>query len=89
MKPFSKYEPLRRHLVAHPDDQHALCLTFAEIEKIIAARLPSSAYERRAWWGNQSDVSRRPQARAWREAGYIVSTLDQDRANGWVRFVRE
>jgi hypothetical protein len=66
----SKYDPLNRYLEQLPSDRDDVRLTFAEIEKILGHTLPNSAYEYRAWWGNQSDYSARPQAAAWMTAGF-------------------
>ena len=61
-----KYDSLRDYLLK----QHLreIELTFAEIEKILGARLPKSA-ERPQWWANRA-ASGRPQREAWRVAGY-------------------
>jgi putative restriction endonuclease len=68
-----KYEPLGEHLAA--SNQKRLELTFGEIEDIIAAKLQPSAFKFEQWWENQSDVGRRPQARAWTEAGFLVANV--------------
>jgi hypothetical protein len=61
-----KYDALRDYLLKqHPRE---IELTFAEIEKILGARLPKTA-ERPQWWANQV-ASGRPQREAWRVAGY-------------------
>ena len=39
-------------------------MTFAEIEQILGAALPKSAYRYRPWWANQR-AGTRVHARAW------------------------
>ena len=84
----SKYEPLEDYLKERPSSQAEVSLSFTEIEDIIGARLPKSAYAYREWWSNQSDVSNRPQAKAWIEAGFEVETVQQHRDSGAVHFRR-
>jgi len=72
MKEGSKYYPLYRHLVTSGSDE-VVC-TFTEIERIIGTTLPPSAWTARGWWSNRSRGS--PQATAWLDAGYHVSSLD-------------
>jgi hypothetical protein len=68
-----KYEPLRRYLAAQPGETVTLTLTFAELEGLIGASLPTSA-EQRSWWVNRTDGGL-PQMRAWQRAGWRVSTV--------------
>ncbi|MFN0194671.1 MAG: hypothetical protein ACKVP5_22295 [Aestuariivirga sp.] len=65
-----------------------ITLRFQEIEPIVGARLPPSAYNHREWWSNQSDVSNRPQARSWIDAGFKVDMVQQHPRDGVVRFVK-
>lgn len=65
-----------------------LTLSFEEIEAIIGAPLPPSAYNHREWWSNQSDISNRPQAKSWIEAGFKVDAVQQHARSGTVRFVK-
>ena len=83
-----KYQPLREYLLAR---QHLprVRLTFAEIETLIAQSLPESASKYREWWSNQSDTTNRPQAAAWRNAGFLVKGLQLSATDGWVEFRRE
>ncbi|OQZ07362.1 MAG: hypothetical protein B6D36_00295 [Planctomycetes bacterium UTPLA1] len=83
-----KYEPLTDFLRATKSTENTLTLTFKQIELLIDAALPTSAYEYRPWWANQSDASNRPQARAWMSAGLSVGAVRQQRGDGWVRFDR-
>lgn len=84
----SKYEPLEEHLRGARASKGSVTLSFSEVESIIGARLPKSAYSYREWWSNQSDVSNRPQAKAWISAGYEVETVQQQHDSGTVRFKR-
>ena len=50
-----------------------MTLTFTEIEEIIEAKLPPSARDHRAWWGNAPPVDGgQPQRAYWITAGYRV-----------------
>ncbi len=83
-----KYQPLKEYLNNRCKKAQRVTLSFAEIEGILGDRLPQSAYNHRAWWSNQSDVSNRPQAKAWISAGYEVETVQQQSRSGTVRFRR-
>ncbi len=61
-----KYDPLRKFLLADPI--LPLALSFAQVEQILGAELPDSAYRRPQWWANE----RRPthdHSMAWLTAG--------------------
>ncbi len=64
----SKYDPLTRYLAGLAEDEATL--TFAEIEAIVGAPLPPSAWQVSYWtratraWG--------PQHRPWTRAGWRV-----------------
>lgn len=47
--------------------------TFAEIETLIAAKLPSTAREHRSWWTNAEDA---PQAAQWLEVSWRVVSVN-------------
>ncbi len=83
-----KYEPLEDYLKKERSSRRAVNLSFAEIETIIGSSLPRSAYTYREWWSNQTDVSNRPQAKAWIQAGYGVDSVQQQRNAGTVRFIK-
>jgi hypothetical protein len=51
----AKYEPLERFLRAQHADE--VPMTFAEIERILDAKLPNSKFNR-AWWSNNPDNDR-------------------------------
>jgi hypothetical protein len=74
--------------MAQQQTRGGMTLRFQEIESIIGARLPPSAYKHREWWSNQSDVSHRPQARSWIDAGFKVDMVQQHLRDGVVRFVK-
>lgn len=83
-----KYQGLETHLSSRPSTTNEITLGFGEIETIIGGSLPSSAFNYREWWANQSDTSNRPQAKAWVSAGFVVDEVHQEQLNSWVRFKR-
>ena len=83
-----KYSPLEGHLNGISYNVRDVTFSFAEIERIIGATLPKSAYQYREWWSNQADVSMRPQAKAWVRAGFVVDQVQQQPHCGSVRFKR-
>src|SRR5687767_212715 len=68
-----KYKPLERHL--RVAGRSRLSLTFAQIERILGARLPGSARRYPAWWSNENEGSH-VQAQAWRGPGYRTEDVD-------------
>lgn len=68
----SKYEPLRRHLLA--SSELMLELRFTDIEEILGFPLPASARRHAAWWSN-SDGSH-VQAQAWLGANFETTDVD-------------
>lgn len=71
-QPLTKYEPLGRFLGSATEP--TVTMSFAQLEQVLGSRLPSSAYNHRAWWGNQRRGPR-PHARAWMDAGWEVDTV--------------
>lgn len=67
-----KYIALNRYLQSQKC--HIIALTFRDIEKMIHQKLPPSAYQHNAWWGNHEGNS---QATAWLEADYKVHSVNQ------------
>jgi hypothetical protein len=70
----SKYRPLAAFLGSKSVEQ--ISMTFAEVEKVLGFRLPSSAYEHPAWWANDTGKSH-VQARAWLSVGYETEQVDK------------
>lgn len=85
----TKYELLEIFLRAQPIGSNEVTLAFRQVEQLIGAALPESAFAHREWWSNQTDISNRPQARAWISAGFEVDTVNRDRGNAWVHFKRK
>jgi len=82
----NKYDPLKNYLLSLPDHQDETTLSFKELERILGANLPPSAYKYRAWWGNDKS-SVHVNARAWMGAGWLVDAFNL--SEHWVRFVRQ
>lgn len=84
----NKYDPLAEYLEDLPANQSEVILSFSEVERILGASLPDSAFEYREWWSNQADYRNRPQAAAWMAAGFRVEEVNQSRSGGRVKFRR-
>jgi hypothetical protein len=80
-----KYAPLEKYLSDIPGSTSAITLPFEQIEKILAGRLPPSAYEDRRWWDHETEANH-VTPRAWAAAGWKVDRLDVEAK--WVKFVR-
>jgi hypothetical protein len=50
-----KYTPLEQYLRELPSNQREVMLGFEQIERILDAKLLSSAYEYRQWWENEKE----------------------------------
>ena len=61
-----KYDPLFHYLNANGGVQ--VILSYTEMENILSAKLPASAYKYKEWWDNNSHI----QSKFWRDAGYKV-----------------
>jgi hypothetical protein len=85
----SKYDPLQWYLLERAASHREISLSLDQIEAIIGATLPDSARKYRDWWSNQSDVSRRPNAKAWMDAGYKVELVGPKSVVTSVRFIRQ
>ena len=68
----NKYEPLGQFLKDRATQ--LVPITFAEIEKIIGNKLPSSAYKHRPWWSN--NPSNNVMTKVWIAAGYETEQVD-------------
>ena len=66
--------PLYKHLRGMRREETTWNTSFSEVEKIIRAKLPRSAREYDAWWGNHPDSH--TQAKAWIAAGWEVSIAE-------------
>jgi hypothetical protein len=77
-----KYTPLEQYLRELPANQSEVTLDFEQIEKILDAKLPSSAYEYPQWWESEKEGNH-INARAWANAGWKVESIDfnQKRVN--------
>jgi hypothetical protein len=80
-----KYTPLEKYLSDLPESTREITLTFEQIEKILAGKLPSSAYEDQRWWEHETEGNHR-NTRSWSNAGWMVDSLDVNAK--WVKFVR-
>jgi hypothetical protein len=80
-----KYTPLEKYLSELPESTREMTLTFEQIEKILAGKLPPSAYEDRRWWDHETEGNHR-NTRSWFNAGWRVESLDVNAR--WVNFVR-
>lgn len=77
-----KYAPLQQYLETIASNKEHVTLAFDEIEKIIGATLPRSAFTYREWWANQQGGSRAPY---WRAAGFLVDGVDLERKLAYFR----
>ena len=69
---YSSYYKLMKYL--QEKDQDMLRITFREIEDVLGAKLPPSAYEHRAWWANSQSHSHA--RHGWIKAGFETSMVD-------------
>ncbi len=69
-----KYEPLTEFLRKQAADE--IPMTFAQIERVINAKLPPTAQEHRAWWSNSPSNSVMTQA--WLDAGFRSEQVDME-----------
>ncbi len=70
-----KYAPLENYLRGLPDSQREVSLRFQQIEGILNAKLPSSAYEDQRWWEHETEGNHITK-RAWANAGWQIESLD-------------
>jgi CBS domain-containing protein len=80
----SRYTPLATYLQAVSGELDVVRLSFEEIEKIIGGALPTSAYDHRAWWAN--DSKGHPHSQVWLDVGWRTNYLN--RTEKVVTFVR-
>jgi len=67
----SKYQPLTEHLATRSGQFWRA--SFADLEEILGASLPKTAYASNAWWANSPDKLHQ---KAWLEAGWRVESVD-------------
>lgn len=67
-----KYDPLGEYLRRQSTDE--VPLTFSEIERIIGAKLPHSAFSHRPWWSNNATNS--VMTKVWLAAGFQSARVD-------------
>jgi hypothetical protein len=72
VKTMPKYDPLCTYLRAQHFDE--VPMTFAEIERVIGAKLPEKSQAHRAWWSNNPSNS--VMTKAWLDAGYRTERVD-------------
>jgi len=70
----SRYAPLIDWLNSQPGTMDRVKITFEEIEEIIGRDLPSSAYNHRVWWANDSQGH--PHSQLWLEAGWRSTAVN-------------
>ncbi len=70
----TKYAALEDHLRETGED--TVSMSFADIEQIIGAELPASAYKHRPWWSNNPSNS--VITYSWLKAGYKTANVDMD-----------
>ena len=80
-----KYAPLEQYLRKLSANQGETTLGFEQIETILNAELPSSAYEDRRWWDHEKEGNH-VSARAWANAGWMVDEVNFKEK--WVKFIR-
>ena len=80
-----KYAPLENYLRDLPKNQREVTFGFEQIEQILNAKLPSSAYEDRRWWDHETEGNHL-NLRAWSSAGWKIENLDVNKK--WVKFIR-
>lgn len=80
-----KYTPLEIYLRDLPTSQKEVILSFEQIERIINAKLPPSAYEYLAWWVHEKSPHQ-PEKVAIMNAGWKVESVDFNR--NLVRLIR-
>ena len=70
----SKYDPLKDYLNGLPSGKSRKWMTFDAIEKILGFKLPSSAYDYKMWWNNESGDSTHSHAQSWMKAGFLAAS---------------
>jgi hypothetical protein len=81
----SRYDPLKAYLDGRSDP--VVLLSFEQIEEILAAPLPPSAYRYPAWWANEQAGSH-VHARAWLGARRRTTNVNLNGETVEFEFVR-
>ena len=68
----TKYESLGGFLEKQSTGE--VPMSFAEIERVIGAELPSSAHKHRPWWSNNASNS--AMTKVWLDAGFRTAQVD-------------
>ena len=84
--PSGKYLPLYRELERLAVNRWDA--TFADVEGVLGFRLPDSARDHPAWWGNETGAKTHSHARAWLAAGFETSQVRLDTERVTFRRVR-
>jgi hypothetical protein len=79
----AKYDRLEKHLKF--SGRTALQMTFEEVEAVLRAPLPRSAYAYPAWWANEKNGPH-VQAKAWMRPGFAAQ-VDMEARTVWFRRV--
>ena len=82
----NKYTPLENYLRNLPESQSEVIFRFEQIEGILNAKLPSSAYEDQRWWEHETEGNH-VNSRAWSNAGWKIKSLDVNEQR--VNFIRK
>jgi hypothetical protein len=69
-----KYEPLGQFLRKQKRDR--IAMSFADIERLIAAKLPKSSKSHRAWWSN--NPTNNVMTKEWLDAGFETVDVELD-----------
>ena len=78
----SKYSELKNYLTNQQSE--IVCLSFAEIEKLIGTELPTSAKGRNEWWSS----SGHSHAQTWEKSGYKAINVGRNRQVKRMQFAR-
>lgn len=80
-----KYTPLEKYLRDIPESQKEITLSFEQIERILNAKLPPSAFTYQAWWANEKSPHQ-PQKQVIMNAGWQVDTINFQ--EHWAKLLR-
>jgi hypothetical protein len=68
----AKYDSLTGFLKAQTASE--LAMSFGDVEQVVGAKLPPSAYRHRPWWANEA--ANHVHAKAWLNAGFQTGQVD-------------